>query len=207
MTFIIATNNAKKRVELDRILNPLGVEAITAKQAGVDLEEVEETGSTFEENAQIKAIAACNLSGLPAVADDSGLEVDALNGAPGIYSARYAGENATDADRIEKLLEELREVPAQQRTARFVSAVCCVFPDGRKIVVRGECEGRIAFAPKGEGGFGYDPIFLTQSGKTYAQLTSEEKDAISHRGLALRKLAEQLKLILEEKMEDKEIDE
>ncbi|MCI9273338.1 MAG: XTP/dITP diphosphatase [Clostridiales bacterium] len=207
MTFIIATNNAKKRVELDRILNPLGVEAITAKQAGVDLEEVEETGSTFEENAQLKAIAACNLSGLPAVADDSGLEVDALNGAPGIYSARYAGENATDADRIEKLLEELREVPAQQRTARFVSAVCCVFPDGRKIVVRGECEGRIAFAPKGEGGFGYDPIFLTQSGKTYAQLTSEEKDAISHRGLALRKLAEQLKLILEEKMEDKEIDE
>lgn len=207
MIFIIATNNPKKRVELDRILNPLGIEAITAEQAGVDLEEVEETGSTFEENAELKALAACNLSGLPALADDSGLEVDALNGAPGIYSARYAGENATDADRIKKLLNEMQGVPMEKRTARFVSAVCCIFPDGRKIVMRGECEGRIAFQPQGVGGFGYDPVFLTESGKTYAQLSSEEKDAISHRGIVLRKLVEQLKQVFEEENENEEINE
>lgn len=207
MVFIIATNNMKKRVELDRILNPLGIEAITAEQAGVSLEEVEETGATFEENAELKALAACSLSGLPAVADDSGLEVDALNGAPGIYSARYAGENATDADRIEKLLLELKDVPEEKRTARFVSAVCCVFPDGRKLVVRGECEGTIAFAPEGTDGFGYDPVFLTGNDRTYAQLTPEEKDAISHRGIALRRLSNELKAILaEEKHSLEEID-
>ena len=143
MVFVIATNHSKKRVELDRIVNPLGIQAVTAEQAGVDLQEVEETGSTVEENAELKALAACNLSGLPAVADDSGLVVDALDGAPGIYSARYAGENATDADRIAKLLREMQGIPPEERNARFVSAVCCVFPDGRQIIVRGECEGSI----------------------------------------------------------------
>ncbi len=207
MVFVIATNNSKKRVELDRILNPLGIQAVTAEQAGVDLQEVEETGSTFEENAELKALAACNLSGLPAVADDSGLVVDALDGAPGIYSARYAGENATDADRIAKLLREMQGIPPEERNARFVSAVCCVFPDGRKIIVRGECEGSIGQIPQGNDGFGYDPVFVTESGKTFAELTPQEKDAVSHRGIALRKLAEQLKQVLAaEEKNSKEID-
>lgn len=207
MVFVIATNNSKKRLELDRILNPLGIQAVTAEQAGVDLQEVEETGSTFEENAELKALAACNLSGLPAVADDSGLVVDALDGAPGIYSARYAGENATDADRIAKLLREMQGIPPEERNARFVSAVCCVFPDGRKIIVRGECEGSIGQIPQGNDGFGYDPVFVTESGKTFAELTPQEKDAVSHRGIALRKLAEQLKQVLAaEEKNSKEID-
>lgn len=192
MTFIIATNNPKKLIELSRILNPLGIEAVTAKQAGYSLDEVEETGVTFEENAYLKAQAACALSGMPAVADDSGLEVDVLDGAPGVYSARYAGEGATDQDRNNKLLQALQDVPSAQRTARFVSAVCCVFPDGETITVRGTCEGRIGFEPKGTDGFGYDPIFVTENGKTYAELSPEEKDAISHRGKALRLLAQAL---------------
>lgn len=204
MVFIIATNNQKKRVELDRILNPLGIEAVTAEQAGISLEEVEETGTTFEENAELKAVAACNLSGLPAVADDSGLMVDALDGAPGVYSARYAGEGATDEDRIQKLLDEMKEVPAEKRTAQFVSAVCCVFPDGSKITARGECPGSIAFSPVGQDGFGYDPVFVTSKGKTYAELSAEEKDAISHRGIALRGLAEKLKAVLAEENEKNE---
>lgn len=207
MVFVIATNNSKKRVELDRILNPLNIQAVTAEQAGVDLQEVEETGTTFEENAELKAVAACDLSGLPAVADDSGLVVDALDGAPGIYSARYAGKNATDADRIVKLLGEMKDIPLEKRTARFVSAVCCMFPDGRKIMVRGECEGKIGLTPQGKDGFGYDPVFVTKNGKTFAELTPEEKDAVSHRGIALRKLAEQLKQVLAaEEKNSEEID-
>lgn len=198
MTFIIATNNPKKRIELERILAPLGIEAVTAKQAGVNLDDVEETGMTFEENAFLKAEAACKLSGMPAVADDSGLMVDALDGAPGVYSARYAGEGATDAQKIEKLLYNLKNITQEKRTARFVSAVCCLFPNGKKITVRGECEGTIAFAPMGEGGFGYDPVFITSSGKSYAELTAQEKDSISHRGNALRKLAEALKPVIKE---------
>ena len=128
---------------------------------------------------------------MPAIADDSGLVVDALGGAPGVYSARYAGEGATDRQRYEKLLEELREVPTEQRTARFVSAVCCVFPDGKILTAEGACEGIIAFGPKGEGGFGYDPIFLVGE-RSYAEMTAEEKDSISHRGRALVKLAQEL---------------
>jgi XTP/dITP diphosphohydrolase len=193
MKFIIATNNPKKRVELERILAPLHIEAVTAAQAGVNLDEVEETGATFEENAELKARAASALSGLPAVADDSGLEVDALGGAPGVFSARYAGENATDADRVEKLLRNLENVPQEKRGARFVSAVCCVFPDGKILTVRGECAGRIAFSPRGGGGFGYDPVFELPDGRTYSELSDEEKDAVSHRGVALRRLADELK--------------
>lgn len=190
-TFIIATHNKKKLAELERILSPLGVCAKTAEQAGFSLEDVEETGDTFEENARLKAEAAMRRTGLPAVADDSGLAVDALGGAPGVYSARYAGEGATDAQRNEKLLCALKNVPEAERTARFVSAVSCVFPDGSSICVRGECEGRIAFAPKGTGGFGYDPLFLVGE-KTYAELTDAEKDAISHRGRALAALQQAL---------------
>lgn len=181
MKFVIATHNKHKLQELQRILTPLGIEAITA-----DLSEVEETGTTFAENACLKAKAACEETGLPAVADDSGLEVDALDGRPGVYSARYAGEGATDAQRIEKLLGELAEVPAEKRTARFVSSICCVFPNGDILRAEGECPGFIAFAPAGEDGFGYDPVFLCGE-KTFAQMTAAEKDAVSHRGKALEK--------------------
>lgn len=187
MTFVIATHNAKKLKELKRILEPLGFDAVIRE----DLPEVEETGTTFAENALLKAESACKVTGMPAIADDSGLVVDALGGAPGIYSARYAGEGATDRQRYEKLLEELREVPTEQRTARFISAVCCVFPDGKILTAEGACEGIIAFGPKGEGGFGYDPIFLVGE-RSYAEMTAEEKDSISHRGRALAKLAQEL---------------
>lgn len=187
MTFVIATHNAKKLKELKRILEPLGFDAVIRE----DLPEVEETGTTFAENALLKAESACKVTGMPAIADDSGLVVDALGGAPGVYSARYAGEGATDRQRYEKLLEELREVPTEQRTARFVSAVCCVFPDGKILTAEGSCEGIIAFEPKGESGFGYDPIFLVGE-RSYAEMTAEEKDSISHRGRALAKLAQEL---------------
>lgn len=193
MKFIIATHNQKKLKELSRILKPLGIEAVTAADLGIELDEVEETGSTFEENAFLKASAACRQTGLPAVADDSGLQVDALNGAPGVYSARYAGEGATDTDRNNKLLHEMAGIPDEKRSARFVSAICCVFPSGDKICARGECEGKIGYEPKGENGFGYDPIFVVPDGRTYAQLSDEEKDAISHRGNALRIFSKNLK--------------
>lgn len=191
MTFVAATGNAGKLAEIARILAPLGHEAISQRQAGTDLSP-EETGGTFEENARIKAAAVCAATGRPAVADDSGLCVDALGGAPGIYSARWA--DGSDDDRIQKLLRALEGVPMERRGARFVSAVCCVFPDGREITVRGECEGRIALEKDGQGGFGYDPVFIeAKSGKTFATLSAAEKDACSHRGKALRAFAKALK--------------
>lgn len=189
--FIIATNNAKKLVELDRILNPLGINAVTARDAGVDLGDVEETGTTFEENALIKAMSAFEKSGLPAIADDSGLMVDALDGRPGVYTARYGGEGLSDKERYMNLLDEMKDIPKDKRTARFVSAICCVLSKDEVITVRGECVGEIAFEPSGEGGFGYDPIFIYE-GKSFALLTPEEKDSISHRGKALRLLREEL---------------
>ena len=196
MKYIIATHNNKKLTELSRILLPLGIEAVTDRDLGIETTEVEENGTTFEENAYLKAASACKESGLPAVADDSGLCVDALDGAPGLYSARFAGEGATDAEKIEKLLNAMKDVPADKRTARFVSAICCVFPDGKTLYARGECEGVIAFSPSGEGGFGYDPVFFVGD-KSFADMTAEEKDAVSHRGRSLRAfskvLAEHLK--------------
>lgn len=191
ITFVIATHNKNKLNELERILLPLNITPITA-----ELAEVEETGETFEENAFLKAKAACQQTGMPAVADDSGLMVDALDGAPGVYSARYAGEGASDLDRINKLLKELKNVPKEKRTAKFVCSVCCVYPDGRKIVSQGECNGEIAYEHQGENGFGYDPVFLV-NGKSFAQLPKEEKDLISHRGRALRKFAVELKQMKE----------
>lgn len=190
--FIIATHNVKKLAELERILAPLGISVQTAAQAGYSLPEVDETGTTFAENARLKAESAMRATGRPAVADDSGLVVDALGGAPGVYSARYAGPDAGDRDRYEKLLRELADVPDDRRTARFVSAVCCVFPDGTSIDVTGACEGRIARAPRGDGGFGYDPVFLVGD-RSYAELTAAEKDEISHRGRALRALQDALR--------------
>lgn len=186
MKFIIATHNKKKLAEMERILNPIGIEVSTAQ-----LQEVDETGTTFAENAYLKANAACKETGLPAIADDSGLAVDALNGAPGIYSARYAGEHATDLQKMEKLLCELKDVPKEKRTARFVCSICCIFPNGDCITAEGNCEGNIAFELTGDGGFGYDPIFLVGE-QSFGQLSDEEKDHISHRGKALMLFSQKL---------------
>ena len=154
MKVLIATHNLKKKAELQRILTPLGIEVVTADDIGINLTDVEETGTTFEENSLLKAQSGCDESGLPCVADDSGLAVDYLGGAPGVYSARYAGEHGDDEKNNDKLLRELDGVPLEQRTARFVRVVTCVFPDGKKIAVRGECEGKIAFERSGNGGCG-----------------------------------------------------
>lgn len=191
MDFLIATHNLKKRDELQRILSPLGIHVLTADEAGVDLTDVEETGTTFAENALLKARSGAKEGNMPCIADDSGLCVDALDGAPGVYSARYAGEHGNDAKNNEKLLEALSDVPPEQRTAQFVSCVACVFPDGRELTVQGEVKGVIGYAPKGENGFGYDPLFYVGE-RSFAQFTAEEKDAVSHRGNALRGLAKEL---------------
>lgn len=196
MDFLIATHNMKKRDELQRILSPLGVHVLTADEAGVDLTDVEETGTTFEENALLKARSGCKEGKMPCIADDSGLCVDALDGAPGVYSARFAGEHGNDDKNNEKLLSLLSDVPPEKRTARFVSTVACVFPDGRELVVRGECEGKIGYEKRGENGFGYDPLFYVGE-RTFAEFTPEEKDAVSHRGNALRALVKVLPAYLE----------
>lgn len=190
--FLIATHNMKKRDELYRILSPLGIDVKTAEQAGIEITDVDETGETFYENAFLKAQSGCLESGMPCVADDSGLAVDYLVGAPGVYSARFAGEHGNDEKNNKKLLKILTDVPTPERTARFVSVVCCVFPNGDVISARGECKGYIGFEPRGNGGFGYDPLFMVGD-KSFAELTADEKDALSHRGNALRQIAEKLK--------------
>ena len=196
MKLVLASKNRKKLVELNEILSSLGVEVCSEADAGVDVE-VEETGSTFEENSLLKAKAVMEASGLPAVADDSGLCVDALNGGPGVYSARYGGPGLDDAGRYRLLLENLR---GQPRATRFISVVTCCFPNGDVISARGECPGTIAFAPMGTGGFGYDPVFFVPGlKKTFAQLSPEEKNAISHRGKALRAFAEKLAAYMKDK--------
>ena len=155
MLFVIASNNEKKVEELSRILKPLGITAKTAAQLGTSLEDVEETGETFKENAEIKAKAACKKTGYPAIADDSGLMVDALGGRPGVYSARYAGENATDEQKINKLLDELHNSGKTDRTAHFECVICCYFPNGEELFAFGKCDGSIGYAPRGNDGFGY----------------------------------------------------
>lgn len=191
MDFILATNNKKKLAEMQRILSPLGINVVTAKMLGIELEDVEETGTTFEENAHLKAYAACKETNMPAIADDSGLCVDYLNGAPGIFSARFSGEHGNDEKNNDLLLEKLSGVPIEKRTAHYVCAVCCVFPNGKEITVRGECNGHIGFERDGNEGFGYDPLFLV-NGRAFGRYTAEEKDVISHRGNALRKLKAEL---------------
>ena len=184
MKLVLASKNKKKLTEMNDILSQLGIEVCSEAEAGVDVD-VEETGTTFEENSLLKARAVMEASGLPAIADDSGLCVDALGGAPGVYSARYGGEGLDDVQRYRLLLENMKgQMP---RTARFVSVITCCFPNGDVISARGECPGTIAFAPMGEGGFGYDPVFFVPAlKKTFAQLSAEEKNAISHRGKALQ---------------------
>lgn len=195
MDYIIATHNMKKREELQRILSPLGIRVLLAEEAGFTLTDVEETGVTFEENALLKAESGCRETGLPCVADDSGLAVDALDGAPGVYSARYAGVHGDDAANNRKLLAALDGLPPEKRGAAFVSVACAVYPDGRKLIARGECRGRIGFEPHGTGGFGYDPLFLPEEygfETAMAELTAAQKDAISHRGRSVRALAKQI---------------
>ena len=190
MKLVLASKNQKKLAEMNRILTRLGVEVCSEAEAGVDLE-VEETGTTFEENSLLKARAVMEASGLPAIADDSGLCVDALNGGPGVYSARYGGEDLDDRGRYMLLLSGMRGQTT--RAAHFSCAVACAFPNGDTLTAEGRCDGAIAFAPMGDGGFGYDPVFLVpEKGKTFGQLSAEEKSAISHRGKALAAFAEKL---------------
>lgn len=189
MTFFVATKNEGKKKELLRILSPLGIDVISEKDLDTPLSDVEENGTSFEENALIKARFAAKATGLPSVADDSGLCVDALGGAPGIYTARFAGEPSDSDKNNAKLLNVMSDVPEEKRTARFVSAVACVFPDGREFTVRGECEGKIAFKLSGNKGFGYDPLFISELG-CFGEISDEQKDSISHRGRALLKFKE-----------------
>lgn len=183
MKVVLASHNQKKMVEMKAILSQMGVEVLSQAEVGVDLEP-EETGTTFEENARIKAQAVMQATGLPAIADDSGLMVDALGGDPGVYSARYGGPGLDDTGRWQLLLKNM--AGQTNRACKFVSVICCAFPDGGEVMARGECPGILAQGPSGDGGFGYDPIFyLPQLGKTMAQLTPAEKNQISHRARAL----------------------
>ena len=183
MKMVLASKNAHKLVEMRDILSAQGVEVVLESDVGVDVD-VEETGTTFEENALLKARAVMEATGLPSIADDSGLMLDALNGAPGVYSARYGGPELDDVGRYRLLLDNMRG--QLDRRCRFVSAICCCFPNGDIVTARGECPGTLAYAPKGEDGFGYDPVFFVPSlKKTFAELTGGEKNAVSHRGAAL----------------------
>lgn len=185
MEFVIATHNEHKVIEFSRMLKPLGFEA----KFDPSLSDVEETGTTFAENAYIKAAAACEETGLPAVADDSGLCVDALDGRPGVYSARYAPEG----EKNQKLIKELEGLPKEKRTAHYVSAICCVFPNGDMITSIGTCDGFITTEERGTNGFGYDPIFEYEDGQTFGEKTDAEKDALSHRGKSLAAFVERLR--------------
>lgn len=189
MKIIVATKNKNKLREFGEILK--GFEIISQEEAGVDID-VEETGTTFEENSYLKAKAIYDITGITTIADDSGLCVDALNGEPGVYSARYGGGGYDDKGRVQLLLKNMKDVPDNERTARFVCVITLVGDEGI-ITARGECEGRIDYEPKGENGFGYDPVFFVeQYGKTMAEATPDEKNAISHRGKALKIFAEKL---------------
>ncbi len=187
MEFVLASKNPHKLEEMSAILGKYAVSLKLQSELHVDID-VEETGKTFEENAFLKATAVMEATGLPAIADDSGLEVDALGGAPGIYSARYGGERCkNDVERYEYLLDQLAGTPKTERTARFVCVIAAVFPDGRRISARGCCEGEISLAPSGVGGFGYDPVFYVPTeGCTFSEMPSDRKNEISHRANALR---------------------
>lgn len=195
MSLIAATKNKGKLDEITQLLARLPCDVISMSEVGIE-DDIEENGSTFEENALIKARAVWKVTGGTVIADDSGLEADYLDGAPGIYSARYAGEGATDADRNRKLLDALEGVPADKRTGRFICVVALLFPDGSSLTVRGTCEGYIAAEPVGSNGFGYDPLFyVPEIGLTIAQMEANTKNSISHRGNALRKAAEHLEQV------------
>lgn len=190
---IFATGNKGKIKEIQMILADLGVEVITMKEAGIEIDIVED-GKTYEENALIKARAVAAHADCIVMADDSGLEIDYLNNEPGIYSARYMGEDTSYTIKNANLIERLNGVPDEQRTARFVCAIAAVMPDGKELTTRGIIEGQIGYEEKGSNGFGYDPIFyVPRFGKTTAELSEEEKNQVSHRGNALMKMKEELK--------------
>lgn len=194
MRLAVATGNPDKLLEFHRILRPLGIETIPLASLGVALD-VEENGATFAENALIKARAIYSLTGMPAVADDSGLCVDALGGRPGVYSARYYGADTPYPQKIAALLGKLKHTQQEQRKARFVCAISCVLTEDLILECSGICTGMIGSAPVGDGGFGYDPVFMLGS-KSFAQLSPAEKDRVSHRGKALRQLSRDLEKYL-----------
>lgn len=191
MQFFISTKNLHKISEFKAVFSDYNIELLSENDLADPLPEVAEDGSTFEENALIKARFAAKLTNKPTLADDSGLCVDYLNSAPGIYSARYAGEHGDSAANNAKLLKELEGVPKNQRTARFVCVIACVFPDGREFTVRGECEGYIATKLNGSAGFGYDPLFISEKG-CFGTISAEEKNSISHRGRAIEKFKKEI---------------
>jgi len=193
MRVVLASQNRHKLAEIQAILAQYDMKLVLQSELGVQID-VEETGSSFEENSELKARAVVEATGLPAIADDSGLCVDVLDGAPGIYSARYgAPDCVTDRDRLNYLLQNMRGVRSEERTARFVCVITLLYPDGRKLVARGSCEGMIAFEPSGEDGFGYDPVFYIPSlGCTFAQMGADQKNRISHRANALLRLEQML---------------
>lgn len=190
MKLVIASNNKGKIREYKQLLEPLGYEVLSQSEAGVNIE-VEETGTTFAENSALKARAIYRLLGCAVLADDSGLAVDALNGEPGVYSARYGGL-ATDSERSELVLKKMENVPEDKRTARFVCTIHFIKENGEEIAVEGEVRGKIGYEPLGDNGFGYDPIFM-YGDKSFAQVSAEVKNSVSHRADALNKLMEKLK--------------
>ena len=197
MKFVLATANKGKIREMRELLQTVGITVVSQDEVGLNLE-VEETGTTFMENAMLKAKAVCEASGLPAIADDSGLMVDALGGEPGVYSSSYGGDALNDVQRYEHLLNKMKNM--ELRAAKFVSTIVCLFPDGDVLTSVGECQGEILYAPRGTGGFGYDPVFLVDgTGKSMAELTLDEKNAVSHRGAALREFVRRLHQYLSEK--------
>ncbi len=193
MNVVLATKNPHKLIEIQAILAQQDIQLVLPEDLGVYLE-VEETGATFEENSLLKAQALLEATGIAAMADDSGLMVDALKGAPGVYSARYGGDAClSDKDRLELLLSHLEHVPEAERTAKFVCVITMLYPDGKKLVARGECPGRICRTPQGNSGFGYDPVFyVPEEGCTFAQMNGGRKNAISHRARALAALCAML---------------
>ena len=196
MKIVLATGNKNKIKEIKEKFSSPGLLEISSFQELDTIPEIDENASTFEGNALIKAEAICRLTGLPAMADDSGLVIDALNGEPGVYSARYGGENLSDTEKNELVLSKMEGVPGEERSARFICAIAIALPDGKRFTVEGVCEGLISSKPHGTNGFGYDPIFyISEKDKTMAQLTSEEKNIISHRGRALEKAFEIIKHI------------
>ena len=196
---VAATNNKGKLKEFRELLKDYPVEVLSLHDMGLDMD-IEETGETFEDNAKIKSVAVFKATGLCAVGDDSGLCVEALDGMPGVYSARFAGEKATDEDRNNLLLKKMKDVKKQDRDAKFVCAISCTMEDGETFVVRGECKGEITFEPKGDSGFGYDPLFyVEQYDKTFGEMTSFEKNEISHRAEAMCKFKKEFEKHLEVK--------
>lgn len=190
---LLASSNENKKREFNQILKKVGFNVITPDDINLDISGIVEDAETFKGNAFIKADYLRKKTSLPVIADDSGLVVDALSGEPGVYSARYAGPDKNNEDNIRKLLKNLEGVEQDKRTAHFVCALCMLFPNGEKIEVQGEVSGKITFEKRGESGFGYDPVFLYDDNKTFAQMSSDEKNEISHRKVALNKLLEKLK--------------